>query len=202
MSDYGKDAAGKRITSVQVQVGSSSFNGWVRTDVIFRGYQDMRLPHRVQEYVESPSFSCLGSEWTIRISYQNSNCLKFQLWPSRKEDVIAGISVINIQHWSDRGEFVADRNHIVANLVAGALWIEVRMRMARCRFIPDSSACRTLHDLLIDKESADVVFEIKGDQAVLSNDANKHEVGNFHFHAHRVILLTAASQLAELSLTD
>lgn len=36
------------------------------------------------------------------------------------------------------------------------------MRMTNVAFIPVSSACRTLHNLSISKDSADVVFEVKG----------------------------------------
>ena len=60
-------------------------------------------------------------------------------------------------------------------------------------FIPVSSACRTLHNLSINKDSADVVFEVKGD---------KDTSPKSKFYAHRLILRTAAPQLAELCLTD
>jgi hypothetical protein len=78
---------------------------------------------------------------------------------------------------------------MLGNLEEGAMWIEVRMRMTKCSFIPDSSACRTLHGLFMDKESADVVFKIKGDQTT-------------SFYAHRLILRHAAPQLADLCVME
>ena len=67
------------------------------------------------------------------------------------------------------------------------------MRMTNVAFIPVSSACRTLHNLSINKDSADVVFEVKGDRDTSPKSK---------FYAHRLILRTAAPQLAELCLTD
>ena len=72
------------------------------------------------------------------------------------------------------------------------------MRMTPCAFIPNSSACRTLHELFMDKDSADVVFEIKGD-AVLPNGSENDTKTTFY--AHRLILNKTAPQLAELCST-
>ena len=67
------------------------------------------------------------------------------------------------------------------------------MRMTNVSFIPVSSACRALHNLSISKDSADVVFEVKG----YEDTSPKSK-----FYAHRLILRTAAPRLAELCLTD
>ena len=178
MANYGRDAAGKPITSVQVGVSPATINGWVRADVVFRGYEAICLPRKGGEYVESPLFSCLGRDWTIRISFHNSTYHKIHLCYSHssRENIFAGISIQNIRHWLNDDKFVTTPNDILRNLAGGALWIEVRMRMTRCTFITDSLASQTLGKMLMNKELADVVFVISGDEDESSNEVGEHKI--------------------------
>ncbi len=61
-------------------------------------------------------------------------------------------------------------------------------------FIPDNPSTRLIaKNFFMDEESADVVFEVKGESE--TNDSAK-------FYAHRMILKKASPQLAELSKSD
>jgi hypothetical protein len=163
-------------------------NGWVRADIYFHRFTDLKM-NSGRYNIASPSFSCLGRNWTVEVNGYITGNLLIRLQPRRYENIVAGISINNVSYWKGGGELSIKGEDMLGNLEEGAMWIEVRMRMTKCSFIPDSSACRTLHGLFMDKESADVVFKIKGDQTT-------------SFYAHRLILRHAAPQLADLCVME
>ena len=83
--------------------------------------------------------------------------------------------------------------------------IEVRMKNAKypAPFFPENpSACSTMRELFMDDESANVVFDIKGEEQKSKKSSpkiRKTEPSPTRFYAHRHILKVAAPQLEELS---
>ena len=70
-------------------------------------------------------------------------------------------------------------------------------------FIPENLfACKAIQDMYMDKESADVVFEVGGQHATTRANAKKVKTVSTEFYAHRLILMKAAPQLAELCMVS
>ena len=100
-----------------------------------------------------------------------------------------------------RSDF-AKRSKLVKALVNGTLTIEVRMRKYEQTntpdaFIPENPLCNNILKSFMDVESADVVFEVGGEQ---STGARKKRAKTTptKFHAHRFILQKSSSTLAEM----
>lgn len=198
ISNYSIDS-GYQVPSVHVGTDSNISFRRVRTDVYFHRYDE--LNKQTGHTVTSPSFSCLGHDWTVRLYFSTADRIKIGLLQnpssSCEEKIIAGISIHNVAFWRNKREIDVDRNKIsTSSCVNGALWIEIRMRMEDskyhhpCTFIPaNSSACRTLQDLFMDKESADIVFKITGEHPK-------------KFYAHRIILKKVAPELAKICMMD
>eukprot|EP00578_Thalassiosira_sp_NH16_P010504 CAMPEP_0181111496 /NCGR_PEP_ID=MMETSP1071-20121207/19306_1 /TAXON_ID=35127 /ORGANISM="Thalassiosira sp., Strain NH16" /LENGTH=309 /DNA_ID=CAMNT_0023195393 /DNA_START=107 /DNA_END=1033 /DNA_ORIENTATION=+ len=98
----------------------------------------------------------------------------------------------------------AERSTILKSLVEGTLVIEVQMRLADPTqtipppFIPENpAACNAIRKIFMDEKSADVVFQVENQKGE-SNARKKAKTSPTTFHAHRLILLQCAPQLAEL----
>lgn len=102
------------------------------------------------------------------------------------------------------------RQRVLKNLVNGTLVMEVRMRLAESSqypFIPTNpSVCKTVQELFMDEESADVVFEVGREFPKSSRHRakkqQKTERTTSSFHAHSLILKKAAPLLADLCISD
>ncbi len=100
------------------------------------------------------------------------------------------------------------RQKVLNHLVNGASIIDVRMKRSDSMnpplpFFPQNpSACKIVQDLFMDKESADVVFEVAGDKQSTREGRKKvQKTSPTTFYAHRKILIRAAPQLAESCMT-
>lgn len=202
--NYSIDSGGHRVATVHVGTVPTVFSSsWVRTDVYFHRYCELDK-HPAHVTVTSPSFSCLGRDWTVQLYFNDPN-VHVSLKTSRRENILAGMSINSVAYWNS--SITVKRSDLRNCLEYGALWIEVRMRMSDsnihpCTFIPDnSSACRTLQKMFMDKESADVVFEIRGEQTQ-NNESARETSPTTKFYAHRLILRHVAPLLAELCMTD
>ena len=70
-------------------------------------------------------------------------------------------------------------------------------------FIPDNpSACKVIQDMYMDKKSTDVVFEVGGRHATTTAKTKKVKDASTEFYAHRLILMKAAPQIAELCIVS
>ena len=99
---------------------------------------------------------------------------------------------------------LATRSRVIDALDEGTLVVEVRMRLKEpvvlhpAAFVPENpSSCTLIQRLYMDETTADVAFEVGGE------DAKEHakkvaKTSPVIFHAHRLILKQCAPQLAEL----
>ncbi|KAL3764023.1 hypothetical protein ACHAW5_005107 [Stephanodiscus triporus] len=93
------------------------------------------------------------------------------------------------------------------SLVDGALVIEVRMKLVDPAkipppFIPENpSACKIIQGMFMDEESADIEFEVGGQQ-VKGNARKRGRTLSVTFPAHRFILKKCSSILAELCVSE
>jgi len=96
----------------------------------------------------------------------------------------------------------AKRSTLMELLVQGSLVIEVRMKLppinkSITQFIPTNPIYKNVLELFNDEESADVVFEIGGEQST-GTTTRKRSKTTTKFHAHRLILKNNASALYEM----
>ena len=99
----------------------------------------------------------------------------------------------------------AKRSKIMKSLVNGTLIIEVRMRLVDTNkssspFIPQNPINKNVLELLDDEESADVIFEVGGQQD--TGDNKRAKASTTTFHAHRVILNKCAPTLYEMCVSS
>jgi hypothetical protein len=124
-------------------------------------------------------------------------------WAIRGEADDSGMGTDHTFLWETSCSFPHqyDRSSYVPKyLIEGALVIEVRMRPTKLTtpFIPDNpSDCSIVRELFMDRSSADIVFEISGEQS----DHNK-ELAASKFYAHRLILMKAAPVLADMCMSN
>ena len=190
------------------------------TTVYFPGFADLSTP--TGSYVQSPRFCCLGQEWHVRLYphgwcadnvehasvslsttvVPNNYTIKVVFQLSVKDRVIFQTQEFNSYNGEcGTGKFLK-RDKVLAYLDDGVLAIEVKMKLFNNPppYIPvNPSACKTIQDLFMDEEYADVVLEVGGEECV-STGRNKRE--KVTFYAHRNILQKAAPLLAELIISD
>jgi hypothetical protein len=103
------------------------------------------------------------------------------------------------------------RQKALNSLVRGALLFDIRMRHAEyppLPYIPQNpSACRTVQEIFMDEESADIVFEVSEEHTETKKNGSKKrkasgQVRTTIFHAHSLILKKAAPLLAEMCTTN
>jgi len=102
-------------------------------------------------------------------------------------------------------EDFAKRSKLMKSLVDGALVIEVRMKSTTrtdksiTQFIPPNPFMKNVDKLFIDEETADVLFEVGGEQAKGTTTRKKKRAkSTTTFHAHRILLKNNASALYEM----
>jgi len=102
-------------------------------------------------------------------------------------------------------EDFAKRSKLMKSLVDGALVIEVRMKSTTTtdksitQFVPPNPFNKNVDKLFMDEETADVLFEVGGEQAKGTTTRKKKRAkSTTTFHAHRILLKNNASTLYEM----
>jgi len=100
----------------------------------------------------------------------------------------------------------AKRSALMDLLVQGSLVIEVRMKLPSTgnkatQFIPSNPINNNVLDLFMDEETADVVFEVGGEQQT-KGKRKRAKTSTTNFHAHRPILQKCAPMLYEMCKSD
>ena len=99
------------------------------------------------------------------------------------------------------------RLELLESLVDGALVIEVRMKSTTTtgksitQFIPTNPFNKNVDKLFMDEETADVLFEVGGEQATGTITRKKSKTTT-NFHAHRILLKNNASALYEMCKSE
>ena len=88
-------------------------------------------------------------------------------------------------------------------LVDGSLVIEVRMKTTSTdksftQFVPTNPINKNVLELFMNEESADVVFEVGGEQQTKGSKHKRAKTSTTNFHAHRPILQKCAPTLYEM----
>ena len=96
----------------------------------------------------------------------------------------------------------AQRSTVMDLLVQGSLVIEVRMKLPSTgnnvtQFIPTNPINKNVLDSFNEEETADVVFEIGGEQSTGTTTRKKSKTTT-NFHAHSIILKNNTSALYEI----
>ena len=96
----------------------------------------------------------------------------------------------------------ARRSTLMELLVQGSLVIEVRIKLPSTdnkatQFIPTNPFNKNMLELFMDEESADVVFEVGGEQSTGTTTRKKSKTTT-NFHAHRLILKNNTSALYDM----
>ena len=100
----------------------------------------------------------------------------------------------------------AKRTKLMKSLVNRALVIEVRMKTLTStsksisQFIPTNPFNKNVSELFMDEETADVVFEVGGEQQ--RGKRKRAKTSSTNFHAHRLILQKCAPTLYEMCKSD
>ena len=101
----------------------------------------------------------------------------------------------------------AKRSTLIDALENGSLIIEVRMKLpstginTTTQFIPTNPLCKNVLKLFMDEETADLVFEVGGQQQT-KGKRKKVKTATTIFHAHRNILQNCAPTLYEMCKSD
>ncbi len=201
----------------------SAFQDWETTKVYFHNFAELTTDGDGDGYVKSSRFSCLGHRWRLWFDlYEVERCGEDESWLSimiQKEssddiDIKYGFSIkdcnddniVKVVSPTERfeqyrrvgWEEMITRQKALNNLIMGTLVVEVRMkRRPEFPFIPKNpSVCKTVQGLFMDKDTADIVFEVGGKQ---NTDMVIHAKT---FVAHSLILKKAAPLLAEICGTN
>ncbi|KAL7552734.1 hypothetical protein ACHAWF_015972 [Thalassiosira exigua] len=190
-------------------------NGWVMTPVYFHGFEE--LPTTRDVCIRSPEFECFRHRWLVliypggvqssddgmvgvylkhvsaenidvqySIGYKSSNmkevCRKFG-----EKYTFPGYCTKGFTNFTTRSD-------IIDALVGGAWAIVIGMRCKELTtysqpFINENPLSTAIPKMLMDKETADVIFEIEGGD----------DTPTAKFHAHRLILKHCAPYLDELA---
>lgn len=191
-----------------------------------RGLKDI---FKIKRSVRSPQFSCLGHEWelllkafggqeegedeySIFLVNRSRRCIQVEYSIDYIDTYEPGYECTRL--FEPGGVFGKDIDFSQqdmdedeeSNEDEGRVHIiEVRMKYAKypAPFFPENpSACSTMRELFMDDESANVVFDIKGEEQKSKKSSpkiRKTEPSPTRFYAHRHILKVAAPQLEELS---
>ncbi len=220
-------------SSVHVGTPSPEFQDWETKRVYFHNFDAL---NKENDRVMSSAFSCLGHQWTVLLCLEEGNeCgnemlgvliylfkesmgrinVKFGL--SVKNCKNQGIADYSTSHVFDTNENLGygfddllPHQKALNNLVLGTLVVEVRLkRHSPFPFIPKNpSRCKIVQELFMDKETADVIFEVTMKQAIIketdssSTTTKKGKIWHTTFYAHSLILKKAAPLLAELCATE
>ena len=204
-----------------VHVGNTprDFEDWTSTKVYFHGFADLSSTRN--KCVRSPKFLLFGHKWQLRLypggktnSPEGYVALSLFTMSNSDIEISYGYSVrdasgeevvyrelpeISFPHklsgrcTKDFGE----RSDLMDALVGGTLVIEVLMKTtstakAITQFIPKNPINKNMSELFDDKESADVVFEVK------QRKRRRDMADTVDFYAHRLILKKCAPTLYEM----
>ena len=99
----------------------------------------------------------------------------------------------------------AKRTKLIELLESGSLIIEVRMKAttnttnkSMIQFIPTNPIYKNVLKLFMNEETADIVFEVGGEQQTKGSRRKKAKTSATSFHAHRNILQNCAPTLYEM----
>ena len=178
----------------------------------------------VTETVLSPCFYCLGLKWCLLL-YPRGNknnegfkkgtiSLYLRLCSNVSIKIDFGFSINDYRHRVGRKGTVAftqnsssgwptflEHGLALACLVNGALVIEVIMKPihnATPFILENPSKQCTVKDFFMDKKSADIVFEIGGDEHDVKVGGKRRRTASKKMYAHSLVLRKAAPHLAEL----
>lgn len=204
-------------------------NDWVRTNVYFHGFTDM--PQVRSKYVRSPTFCCLGYEWSLRFYPRGDSSSSISeemlsvyltLCSSSSIKVEFGFAINDFKAKTAGGAEAAqfcstfhcgkaetwghtnftDRKKALASVFKGALVIEVRIK-------PATNPPHFIPDNPSTYSIIQDLFNDGHDADVVfifgGEDETKAEGSKnspTKFYAHKLILKKAAPQLAELCSSD
>jgi hypothetical protein len=179
------------------------------------------LPKERGDEVCSSEFLCFGHEWCVVLypggeatAAEGSIAIFIRHLSYKKINVMVGFSIngcmerITKPCICTRPGRLGFRNFekrlkIMDCLLDGALVIEVRIELANLdttspRFVPNNPSCRIIQSMFMDEKSADIVFEVGGQQ--FNDDATKKvKTSSVRFPGHRLVLCkSSSSTLAEL----
>jgi len=132
-------------------------------------------------------------------SVRDTNCKEVAHHNSKTDYEFGAVDSVNNARC--RSNF-AQRSTIMDILVDGTLVIEVRMKLPSTsnkvkQFIPANPFNKNMLELFMDEETADVVFEVGGEQQK-KGKRKKTKTTTTSFHAHRLVLKNNASALYEM----
>jgi len=207
---------------LDVGTPSKDFKDWTSTVVRFHGFANLTTIRN--EGVESPGFSCFGHQWRLRVypggkgdseegyvAVQLGNCSDTSIKISYGYSVRDANGKEVVHEEPDTVKFgafagnawcafeFAKRSKLMTLLVDGSLVIEVRMKStdkSAMLFIPSNPINKNVLKLFMNEETADVVFEVGGEQH--AKGRRKKAKSSTSFHAHRNILQNCAPTLYEM----
>lgn len=194
------------------------------TTVYFHGFAD--LPHERGSSVMLSTFRCLGHEWFLKI-YPGGDAAKDETEVPVEEEVALFLThaergnikiecslrskgftnVAFYKHFYEPyqghgySKFLT-RKTALTQLVKGAFVVEFRMKAVKDPPTFDPETARRfliIDDFFMEKESADVVFEVRGKQPA-AWVGSESDVSSTQFYAHRLIVRKASPQLADLCM--
>jgi hypothetical protein len=205
----------RTVAAIHAGNPAPDYQDWARTNICFHGVEDITVTDDVEsKSVESPQFSCLGHQWVLKFTrfigdldcfylhHRSSGTIhieyRIEIKHFTRPDILGGggdnegITRYEFEGLSEcRSQRILMHQDVVEYITNGGLMLEVRMMpvgFTACAFVPENpSACETIQDLLLDDESADLVFEVGGDQSTPTK-----------FYAHSVILRNASPLLVGL----
>ena len=214
------------ISRVDVGTPPDNFEGWVVANVCFHGFADLpTIRDEYVESPEFSCFGHqwalllypggmdispegyvavhLGNQSNPSIKIRLSCCVKNERGEEvfhQKTDIIEFDSFDSGRNGKCKSNF-AKRSALMDLLVQGSLVIEVSMKLPSTdksiiRFVPTNPINKNMLRLFLDEETADVVFEVGGQQT--EKGADRTEISTADFHAHRPILQKCAPTLYEM----
>jgi hypothetical protein len=201
--------------------------GWVTRKVHWHAFSSLSAVRG--EFVESPEFEGLGNQWRVQLypggrrnSEEGKVSLGLHNMSNKAIEIDFGFSVNNdnlkqVEYerspgpcnfrpvdgngWSD----FAYRSYLLYFLVDGALVIQVHMKLATPTisvpppFIPENPVAKMIQGLLLNEKSADIVFEVVGENKSKDNAMKMANTAPITFPAHRLsIVANCSSILAEI----
>ncbi|KAL9183070.1 hypothetical protein ACHAXT_004857 [Thalassiosira profunda] len=158
------------------------------------GYVSIFLTHQ--------STGSIGIEYKIRV--QNGDGKQIASHHEEDEEFESDVDDDDVDISGEIDDF-AKRSKILQALINGALVIEVRMRVIEARdtpmppFIPDNPLCQNVLQRFNDEETANVLFELGGENELGRGARKKAKISPVQFYAHCFILHDSAPTLAELA---
>ena len=213
------------MTLLDVGTPPDGFQGWETHTIRFHGFAS--LPSAKGDETKSPEFACFGHRWQLQLypggrvdSEDGRTGVFLNHLSDESMKILFNLRVTNAndgvvtQHPADDESYTFDQDEalgrkdyrragILAVLVKGTLVIEIRMKLIEptnsLSFIPKNPFYNTMLKVFMDKEFADVVFEVEdGEQQGRKSRSKSPKKSHVKFHAHRLILQKCSPDLAAL----